>query len=152
VDRQDANPRNEDITFVNNIWSDATGTMGDFSGGDRSDTVGLTFKRNLYWNGGRKIPAGDLVSPMRDDPLRIVRNPHLERDQRMTLPYWEGSRFRSGNRTIAQEFLRIVRRFGAIPGDSPAVGRALDAFTPTFDILGRRRGASADLGAYEASG
>lgn len=153
VDTKDSNPDNQDITFVNNIWSDPTGTMDEFSGGDRDTTRGLLFKRNLYWNGGRGIPEGDLVSPLRDDAQRVVRNPDLRRDQHpIALPYWEGDRFRSGNRTIREEFIRLVRRFGAIPATSPAVGRALDAFVPTRDILGHRRGNVSDLGAFEARG
>ena len=148
-----ANPRNEDIVFVNNIWSDPTGTMDEFSGGERGETRNLLFKRNLYWNGGRKIPAGDLVSPLRDDGQRVVHNPYLRKDQSpIALPFWTGDRFRSGNRTIRQEFVRLVRRFGQIPSNSPAVGKALDAFAPTRDILGHRRGGTADLGAFEARG
>jgi hypothetical protein len=150
---KDQNPRNRGVAFVNNVWDDPTGTMSTFSGGTRSQTSGLLLKRNLYWNGGRKIPGGDLLSPLRDDAQRVVRDPRLRKDQRaIVLPYWKGTRFRSGNRTIHQEFLRLVRRFGSIPIGSPAVGKALMTFAPKRDILGRLRGATADLGAYEAHG
>ncbi|MEX0985645.1 MAG: hypothetical protein WD096_11450 [Actinomycetota bacterium] len=147
---KEANPRNRDILFANNIWSDPTRTMRTFSNGDRGDTVGLTLRRNLYWNGGARVPGGSLIKP-RDDPRPVFGNPRINRDQRrISLPYWEGRRFRSGNRTIGQEFVRLVRRYGRIDPNGAAVNRAIASLAPRDDILGRPRRASPDLGAFEA--
>jgi hypothetical protein len=149
ADRKGLNPRNRDLVFANNIWADPTGTMGNLSNGKRTDTVGLTLRRNLYWNGGRRVPGGDLVGP-RADPLALWGNPRLNHDQRhVVLPRWAGTSFRSGNRTIGQEFLRLVRRYGAIASSSAAVDRALATYAPARDILGRPRGSAPDLGAFE---
>ncbi len=150
VDIKDANPVNQDISFWNNIWSDPTGTMDQFSNGDPSHTDGLTLNNNLYWNGGSRVPGGDLVSPT-DDARRVVRDPRLNADQSsIVLPHWTGSSFLDGNDSIRQEFVRLVRTYGAIPGTSPAVGHALRARAPTRDILGRKRDRHPDLGAFEA--
>jgi hypothetical protein len=144
------NPPNQDVTLVNNIWSDPTGTMSEFSDGLPEDTRNLVFTRNLYWNGGNTIPAGDLLTPLHDDEKAVVADPGLrEANKALELPVWSGGAFRSGSRTIREEFIRLVRRFGAIPDGSRAIGRALETFAPARDILGRSRGADPDLGAYE---
>lgn len=154
----EANPRNENITFANNIWSDPTGTMGvdieggkgEFSDGDPQDSLNVTLNNNLYWNGAMPIPPGELVSPFIDDAHRLVANPLLNSDHdAIVLPRWNGSAFLSGNRTIREEFVRLVALYGAIPATSPAVDRAIRQLAPYDDILRRRRGPDADLGAYE---
>jgi hypothetical protein len=149
VNTKDANPRNRNIVFVNNIWSDPTRTMRTFSNGERRQTKQLVLRRNLYWNGGRRVPGGDLVRP-RDDPGHVFADPGINRHQRaILLPRWQKTAFRSGNRTIAEEFLRLVLRFGAIPAGSPAIGRAAPDLAPPRDILGHERDGAPDLGAYE---
>ena len=151
VDIKDANPRNEDILFANNVWDDPTGTMGEFSAGDPQSTIDLTLDRNLYWNGGDAIPSGELLSPLADDTRRIVRDPGLPEDQSdVILPIWDGSAFASGNGSILEEFERLVQAYGAIRSSSPAVGRALRALAPNVDILDRERDGHPDLGAFEA--
>jgi len=151
VNIKGSNPRNRDIVFANNIWCDPTRTMTSFSGGARSHTIGLTLDDNLYWNGGSPIPRGDLVSPLSSDPRMVVRDPGLNPDRRqIVFPIWTGWDFQSGNRTIRQEFVRLVMRYGRIPDDSPAVGRALVGRAPSTDILGRQRDRHPDLGAFEA--
>jgi hypothetical protein len=156
---KDDNPKNEDITLVNNIWSDPTGTMGarvledhgDFSAGDRDESVHVVLDRNLYWNGGNRIPRGEVVSPARDDDHRVVDDPGLASDQTGVLvPYWGGSSFLGGGATIAEEFRRIVEAYGAIPSTSAAVGKARRAMAPADDILGAARDLRPDLGAFEA--
>jgi hypothetical protein len=150
VDVKGRNPRNQNIGFWNNIWSDPTGTMGTFSDGDRANTFDLVLDNNLYWNGGGRIPSGDLVSPLRHDARRVVRDPRLATDQAsVTLPVWDGAAFRSGQTSIRAEFARLVRAYGAIPAGSPAVGRALRSAAPLRDILGRLRDRHPDLGAFE---
>jgi parallel beta helix pectate lyase-like protein len=145
------NPRNQDILFSNNIWCDPTGTMGSFANGDRADTRGLSLRRNLYWNGGKTVPGGDLAGPG-NDPRALLGNPQLDQDQNpVVVPFWEGGAFRSGNGTISAEFRRLVLRYGAIPASSPAVGRAALAPAPAKDILGHRRDVAPDLGAFEVT-
>lgn len=150
VDIKGENRRNEDILFANNIWSDPTRTMDEFSGGDPRNTVRLSLARNLYWNGGDPIPRGELLSPI-DDARRVVRDPRLPEDQSdVILPIWDGASFASGSRSILDEFTRLVETYGAIPADSPAVGRALRSLASDRDILGHERDGHPDLGAFEA--
>ena len=153
VEILESNPRNENIFFYNNIWSDPTGTMGDdFSNGNSADTISAELDNNLYWNGGSPIPSGEFFSPMNDDAHRIVANPLLNTYQNnLILSRWQGSAFPSGNTTIRQEFLRLVEQYGSIPANSPAVGEADSAYIPADDILGNPRDAASDLGAYEVS-
>jgi hypothetical protein len=158
LNQEGSNPVNDNITFYNNIWSDPTGTMGtgcgggnDFSDGLASETNGEVLDRNLYWNGGAAIPAGDVFSPLVHDVNRIVGNPLLNTNQAgVVLSRWTGTAFLSGNATIRQEFERLVNTYGAIPTSSPAVGQANPARAPTDDILGQPRSVP-DLGAFEAT-
>lgn len=152
------NPPNENITFVNNIWSDPTGTMGAaaqsdgnrFSNGLDEETENLVLDNNLYWNGGDSIPDGTLVSPLTDDENRTVANPLINTDQSdIVLPLWNGTTFLSGNSSIRQEFQRLVGTYGQIASNSPAIGRSDPAYAPVEDILNRPRIGGADLGAYE---
>ena len=144
------NPTNEGVTFANNIWSDPTGTMDDLSNGVPSQTDGLVLDGNLYWNDGRSIPGGDLVTS-HDDPHAIVGNPQLhEVPVDVVLPYWDGSSFPSGERSIRAEFVRLVLAYGRISPSSPAVGSARTAYAPRLDILGQPRDGDPDVGAYEA--
>ena len=159
VNQEGANPVNENVALVNNIWSDPTGTMGaeaaggtnEFSDGSPAEAIGLSLDNNLYWNGSAAIPPGDLVSPLSDDERRTVADPLLPADQAgIVLPRWTGTGFVSGSATIREEFERLVILYGTISGASPAAGAADPAFAPADDILGRPRGDGPDLGAYEA--
>jgi hypothetical protein len=145
-----SNPVNKDITLANNIWSDPTGTMDEFSNGSPQEVEGLSLTRNLYWNGGSPVPQGDLVSPLSDDPSPVVADPHLETDHgAIVLPHWLGTRFASGGASIRGEFIRLVEGYARIGNASGAIDRADPAFGPRDDILGRYRGPTPDLGAYE---
>lgn len=157
-----SNPKNKNILFYNNIWSDPTGTMGidpsgnsfefsnEFSDGNPDETSKLVLNNNLYWNGGEAIPPGDLVSPLSADENGTVADPLLNTDhESIILPRWNGKTFLSGNRTIRQEFQRLVEQYGKIPPNSPAIGKADPDFAPAEDILGRLRTPAPDLGAYE---
>jgi hypothetical protein len=151
VDVKGRNPKNRGIRFWNNIWSDPTGTMSQFSDGTRTNTMELEFSNNLYWNGGRGIPSGDLVSPLRHDDRRVVLDPGLATNHgSVTPPVWGGSAFASGETSIRAEFVRLVQTYGAIPPGSPAVGRASPSVAPKRDILGRAWVQEPDLGAFEA--
>ncbi len=150
---KDQNPLNQNITFYNNIWSDPTGTMSDFSSGDTSSVTGFVLNNNLYWNGGSNIPSGDVGSPMSTDSSRVVGNPFLNSDQNgIALPRWNGSSFLSGNASVRQEFIRLVTLYGQIPGSSAASDRALAVQAPSTDILGLPRGPFPDMGAFEFAG
>ena len=152
------NPRNENIRFTNNIWSDPTGTMGsdgdgsdnEFSDGDPSDVSGLVNDHNLYWNGRSAVPPGKVTSPLQDDADAVVGDPKLATDQSdVELPYWTDGHFPSGSTTIRQEFTRLSEAYGAIPPDSPAVDAADPESAAADDILGRQR-TTPDIGAYES--
>ncbi len=153
--RKGANPMNERIVLANNIYSDATGTLGaqpgetsgKFSTGDPSSVTGLALTSNLYWNGGRAIPTGDVVSPS-SDAGGVVTDPGLETSISRPVPtIWQGGSFASGSASIAEEFSRIVTRY-ALPGGVVA-GRARPDLAPAVDILGNVRGASPSIGAVE---
>jgi hypothetical protein len=145
-----SNPKNHNIRFCNNIWSDPTGTMGNFSDGDFASTTDLTLNHNLYWNGGKVIPAGDLLSPMVHDRERLVANPRLEsRLTGLLLPTWNGAKFPSGNRRIRAEFLRLAKAYASLPDSSPAIWKADPACSPQNDLLGKPRGTAPSYGAYQ---
>ncbi len=149
LNREGRNPVNERIWFFANVWADPTGTMQDFSDGDRAETRDARLDNNLYWNGGRPLPAdGDVLNPG-DDARRVIGDPKLPPQDGLVLPRWTGTRFRSGNLTIREEFERLVMLYGA-PGPSSAViGRADPVQAPRDDILGRPRDAAPDLGCFE---
>lgn len=149
LNREGQNPVNERVWFFANVWADPTGTMEDFSDGDRAETRDARLESNLYWNGGRPLPAdGDVLNPG-DDARGVIGDPKLPFQDGLVLPRWVGTRFRSGNRTIREEFERLVMLYGA-PGPSSAVtGRADPARAPRDDILGRPRDAAPDLGCFE---
>ena len=67
----------------------------------------------------------------------------------LILPYWTGTSFYSGSTSIREEFIRLVKLYGAIPANSPAVDKADPAYAPADDIFGRQRSGAPDLGAYE---
>ncbi len=161
VDKTGLNPNNENITFRNNIWSDSTGTMGagpndltnNFADGDPSTVFPLVLDNNLYWNGPRPIPPGELFSPLVDDHHLVIGAPGLnESYQGLVLPVWNGTSFASGSMTIREEFLHLVKLYGTFTGTSPAIDRADPAYAPRDDIFGRQRDARPDLGAYEYPG
>ena len=158
LNQEGSNPPNQNVQFHNNVWCDATGTMGsdgssgnDFSDGAPSETVGLVLDNNLYWNGGAAIPPGDQVNPLVDDVNRIVADPLLNANQSgIVLPHWNGTSFPSGSATIRDEFVRLVGLYGAIPGTSQAVNQADAVNAPVDDILGNPR-STPDVGAYEVT-
>lgn len=153
---KDRNPKNENITFCNNIWSDPTGTMGaikadknnDFSNGKPENTLNLLIENNLYWNGGEVIPDGDLVSPLRDDPHRLIADPQLDTDfTDLILPVWDGAGFPSGNLLIRDEFLRLAQKYGLLAQRSPALGKGSPTCASGIDIFRQTRGSLPSLGA-----
>jgi hypothetical protein len=151
--REGANPRNENIAFVNNIWSDPTGTMTHFAAGKPENTVGASLRNNLYWNGGKAIPVDpDRVLNASDDPRAILKAPGLPPDLRSVVPpVWNPSthRFADGSSDIGQVRARLVERYGTPPENSPAIDAGDPTDAPKDDILHRPRGAKPDVGAVE---
>lgn len=157
IDIKGQNPRNSNVFFCNNIWADYTGTMGaaggssnEFADGDPAHTANLLLDFNLYWNGRRVIPDGDLLSPMKDDAHRRIADPRLVPSfPGLVLPVWKGAAFASGRTEIRKEFIRLVAKYGAITGASPAYGTANLTCAPSRDILKRNRGQRPSFGAYQ---
>lgn len=146
--REGANPRILSIYFFNNIWSDPTGTMKNFSDGVRRDSVDVRLENNLYWNGGMPIPGGQMLA-YTDDPRAIVADPLLPAPSDVVLPQWTGDGFPSGSVSIRQEFERLARLYGVPAAQSPILGRSDPATSPGRDLLDRARGGQPDLGAMQ---
>lgn len=153
INRENQNIINQDIFFYNNIWSDPTGTMEDFSDGDPSESTNVILDNNLYYNGGSAVPAGDVLSPS-DDPNGIFGDPVLGDQNGLILPRWDplAGHFLSGNSTIREEFLRLVAAYGVPGAGSAALDASDPANTPAEDILGNARDANSDLGAFDTVG
>ena len=153
VNRENPTIVNEDIFFYNNIWSDPTSTMEDFSDGETAESSNIILDNNLYYNGGSALPAGDVLSPS-DDANAVIGNPVLGNQAGLVLPRWNpvAEEFLSQNTTIRQEFLRLVSNYGTPGGGSAAFNASDPAHTPNDDILGNGRDANSDLGALDADG
>ena len=152
------NPKNQNIMFFNNIWSDPTGTMRvDTSGnecafayGKPENVINLILDNNLYWNGGKPIPDSNLVDPLASDHSALVGDPLFQDShQSLILPRWQGNIFLSGMTTIRQEFLRLVSQYGQVPSNSIVAGASDPGNTPPDDILGRKRDDMPEIGAFE---
>jgi len=148
-----SNLPNENIRFSNNVWSDPTGTMADFSDTPPGETASFSIGRNLYWNGGAAIPqdAAELIN-FTDDATRIVGNPLLPGQSGLALPRWDASsgQFEDGSATIRQAFTRLVGLYGTPASGTPARDAADPAQSPADDILGNPR-STPDIGALELS-
>lgn len=154
---EDQNPPNANIRFYNNIWSDPTRTMEDFSDTPRGETASFVLDRNLYWNGGAAIPRdSDELINYTNDPRRIVGDPRLGSQAGVVVPRWVPAtgRFAEGSTSIRQAFVRLVRLYGALGAGSPAIDAADPLQAPAHDILGLPRpfGPRPDLGAFERRG
>ena len=57
LNREGSNPVVSAISFHNNLWSDPTGTMEDFSDTPPVDSQSITLRHNGYWNGGNALPT-----------------------------------------------------------------------------------------------
>ncbi len=147
------NPPVDSFFIYNNIWTDPTGTMtprfintyGDV------DVSSIALNNNLFWNADNALPDQGSVLPAQDDN-RIVANPELEENQNsITLPVWdeEHEQFLSGNKTIREEFERLVYTYGAIAETSPARNEADATAMPSDDILGGKRDSLPDVGCFE---
>lgn len=152
LNREGSNPVVSGIEFYNNLWSDPTGTMLDFSDTPPGESQAITLQRNGYWNGGAALPADptDAINVSSDGEPRIG-NPQLPLQAGLQTPYWIAAQaqFNGGHATIAQAFAALVAAYGTPAATGIGVDQALAAQMPADDILGRPRGAAPDLGAVE---
>lgn len=152
-----ANPRNQNLSFVNNIYADPAGTMGSeaFNGVDLFDapadqTTSAVLNRNLYFNGGNSVPldAGQFLD-LDDDANALLADPLLPSLAGLVPPLWNGSSFADGSESVREAFIALVNGYGVAAVGSAIVDAADPASSPGEDILGRPRGAAPDLGAVE---
>ncbi|HSE40304.1 MAG TPA: putative Ig domain-containing protein [Acidobacteriota bacterium] len=153
INRENPTIVNQDISFYNNIWSDPTTTMEDFSDGDPVESTNVILDNNLYYNGGSPLPPGDVLSP-NDDSNAVIGNPVLGNQAGLVLPRWVPAtqQFMSGNTTIREEFLRLISAYGTPGPGSVALDASDPTHTPVDDILGNGRDANSDLGALDTDG
>jgi len=151
VNREGANQPAEEIRFFNNVWSDPTGSMEDFSDTPMGDLASFAIDHNLYWNGGGGLPvdAAETINPD-DDASALTADPLLPALAGLVLPRWdpEASEFADGSATTCQAHARLVERGTPMSG-SPALGAADPDRAPPDDILGRPRPAAPSLGALD---
>jgi hypothetical protein len=123
--------------------------MQDFSTTPVGQTASFDLDTNLYWNGGRAIPAksSELIN-WDDDGHAINRDPLIPNPANAIAPAWDGTRFADGSRDICAVFNGLATAHGRPSSGSPAVDAARADKAPDHDILGRRR-TKPDLGAIE---
>ncbi|EZH72208.1 hypothetical protein ATO12_25070 [Aquimarina atlantica] len=147
--REPTNPIINNINIYNNIWSDPTGTMNDFSDCPISHTDTYTLDTNVYWNNGTPIPqdSSDKINSA-DDANGITANPLLGDLNNLIIPHYDSSlnQFKDGSVTIREAFERIVNTYGTPETNSPVINMARADQLPADDILGRLR-VNADIGA-----
>lgn len=152
LNREGSNPVVSGIAFHNNLWSDPTGTMEDFSDTAAADVSNITLRRNGYWNGGSPIPqdASDAVNYTQDPEPRIG-DPKLPGQAGIDTPAWNGvlGQFDGGFMTIREVFVHLAETYGRPAADGNGIDQADPTRMPPDDLLGRPRGANPDLGAYE---
>jgi hypothetical protein len=151
INREGRNVPNDRIFLHNNIWSSPGRAMTYFASGPPADAQNVVLRRNLYWNGGAPVRKRESILNLADDPAALLADPRLPAPTDVILPRWDRDRgtFRSGAKTIEEEFRRLVLTCGALPAGSPAIDAADPANMPEDDILGRLRTGKPDLGAFE---
>ncbi len=147
-----SNPNNLNIAFFNNVYSDPTGSMEDFSDTPPGETDSFTLENNLYWNGGAAIPEdpSELIN-YTDDPAGLVADPLLGIQGSVVLPRWNSAagQFADGSTSAAEAFRRLVDLYGTPSVASPVEDAAAPAEAPADDILGHPRGSAPDVGSTE---
>ncbi len=155
LNTEGANPANQNIRFYNNIWSDPTTTMDDFSDTPVGETSSFVLDNNLYWNGGQPLPedAGELVNPSDDAQARIA-DPMLPSLAGLERPvYTPGTGQFVGNYArIADVFMGLAIQYAEIGLASGAIDQARADQMPVDDLLGRTRTGTPDIGAWERLG
>jgi hypothetical protein len=152
LNTEGANMPNQNVAFYNNIWSDPTATMEDFSDTPPGQTGSFALDNNLYWNGGAALPedAGELINPS-IDASALMGDPQLPAQAGLVRPVWlpGSNQFAGGFDRIAEVFVAIALQYGEIGPNSAAIDQARPDQMPADDLLGRPRDASPDLGAWE---
>lgn len=152
--REQLNPVNNNINFYNNIWSDPTGTMQDFSDSPLGHTDQFTIDNNLYWNNGSAIPtsSSDEIN-FSDDTNSIQSDPILADQTNILLPHYNSTtnQFGDGSTTIREAFLKLVNTYGTPANGSPVIDSANASNASNEDILGNSRSIP-DIGAVEYDG
>lgn len=147
------NQPNDNVVLVNNVWSDPTGTMEDFSDTPPDETSEFTLRNNAYWNDGVALPedAAELVNPS-DDANAVTSDPDLGDPSTVVLPRWDPDtgRFADGSSSTCEAFERIVEGYGRPPASSSLIDAADPSLAADDDIFGRHRSGVPDLGAFEA--
>jgi len=160
LNQEPGNLPNANIRFHNNVWSDPTGTMQDFSDTPMPgapETSSFVLDRNLYWNGvGNAIPAdfvNDLINYTNDANGLVMMDPQLPAQGAIALPRWNPGTglFGDGSTTIRAAFVNLVNLYGVPAAGSPVIGAADPANAPADDILGNARSSAGapDIGAVE---
>lgn len=159
INREGSNPPIEAIRFVHNAFSDASGTMVDFSDtlpADLSTTRPSTLVRNAYWNGATALPfdAGDVLN-IAGDANRVEADPLLPAPTSVQTPHWlpGSNQFNGGYASIRAAFVALIEAYAVPAAGSALIDAALAGpDVPADDILGRPRpAAGADLGCYEVT-
>lgn len=155
LNREGSNPVVSAISFHNNLWSDPTGTMEDFSDTPPADSQSITLRHNGYWNGGNALPtdAGEAVT-ISDDTEPFIGDPALPAQTSVNTPVWNPTlaQFDGGFSTIRETFIALVEAYGQPATNGIGIDQADPANMPADDILGRARDATPDLGAFERMG
>ncbi len=152
INTEGANPANQNINVYNNIWSDPTGTMEDFSDTPSGETSSFELDNNLYWNGGSAIPqdtTNDMINRT-DDSAGVEGDPMIG-SEAVVLPTWDenNSVFADGSGDVCAAFEKLVRKHGMPASGSAAAGAARSDQSPATDILGKSRAGSSSIGAVE---
>jgi len=150
--QEGANPVNTNIDIYNNIWSDPTGSMDDFSDTPAGETSNFTLDNNLYWNNGQSLPGGgDDVVQVGDDAMSVEGDPLLPVISATTMPTWDesGNRFADGSGDTCAVFDKLIMTYAVLGAGSPAIGSARSDESPADDILGNPRSGATSIGAFE---
>lgn len=154
VGREGSNPPNANIQVYNNIFSDPSGRMSFFSGGQKSNLENGTLHNNLYFNNGAEIaerPENAFTPAM--DTKKVVGNPMLASPlSGVVTPVWNGNsyQFRGGAKTIEDVRINLINNYGAFTSTaSVAIDAADPAQMPSHDIYCNPRDAKPDIGACE---
>ena len=151
LNREKNNPRVDNVRMYNNIWTDPTGTMEDFSDTPPADILSFVLYNNLYWNNGAAIPSDPLEKVnYTNDGARVEADPRIANPAGLVIPRWvaASSAFADDSTTIRGAFLRLVELYAKTGAGSAAVGAADPANIPADDIRGNPR-LFWDIGAYE---